>query len=218
MNAILERLGELGVIPVISIPRPADAPALGQALLDGGLPCAEITFRTQAAAAAIHELADAHPEILLGAGTVLSAEQAELAVQAGARFIVAPGFDGRVVSWCLDRSLPVIPGIATPTEINMALEHGLQVLKFFPAGALGGPSMLKAIAAAYVEVKFVPTGGVDLDNLEEYLRMPSVHACGGSWLAPHRLIAAGEFDQVAQLVRAAVQVVRRVRSDGGKLP
>jgi 2-dehydro-3-deoxyphosphogluconate aldolase/(4S)-4-hydroxy-2-oxoglutarate aldolase len=216
MDEILERLGELGVIPVVSIPRAEDADALGRALLDGGLPCAEITFRTQAAQSALQELASAYPGVLLGAGTVLSVAQAEMAVRAGARFIVSPGFDGKVVGWCLDHGVAVTPGVATPTEIQMALERGLRVLKFFPAGTLGGPSALKAIAAPFVGVKFIPTGGVDIGNLADYLRIPSVHACGGSWLAPSDLMAAGRFEEITRRVRDARELVQQVRLEGVK--
>jgi len=215
MDETLERIGKLGVVPVVSIERAEDAFRLGQALLAGGLPCAEITFRTAAAEEAIRHIASEFPDILVGAGTVLSRDQAERAVAAGARFIVSPGFDPKVVDWCLEHSIPVTPGVATPTEINMALDRGLDILKFFPAQALGGVTTLKAIAAPYRDVKFIPTGGVNAGNLADYLSLPMVHACGGSWLVARRLISAGEFSEITRLVREAVAIVHQVRGEGG---
>lgn len=212
MNEIVQKLGEYGIVPVIAISRAEDALPLGHALLSGGLPCAEITFRTAAAEDAIRSLTSAHPEILVGAGTVLSQEQAERAVDAGARFIVSPGFDDRVVSWCIHREVAVTPGVATPTEINMALERELTVLKFFPAEALGGIKTLKAIAAPFGDVKFIPTGGVSAGNLADYLSLAAVHCCGGSWLAKRDLIGAGEFAEITRLVREAMDIVRSVRT------
>ncbi|MFV1858832.1 MAG: bifunctional 4-hydroxy-2-oxoglutarate aldolase/2-dehydro-3-deoxy-phosphogluconate aldolase [Anaerolineales bacterium] len=214
MNEVVMKLGEYGVVPVIAIPSADDAPALGQALLEGGLPCAEITFRTAAAQESIRELSRTHPEILVGAGTVLSKEQAERAAEAGARFIVSPGYDANVVTWCLDNNIAVTPGVATPTEINMALDRGLQVLKFFPSEALGGIRTIKAIAGPYREVKFIPTGGINPKNLADYLRLPAVHCCGGSWLAKRGLIADGEFAQISRLVREAVDIVHSTRAEG----
>ena len=211
MEEILEKLGDLGVVPVVSIDRAEDAIRLGQALLDGGLPCAEITFRTAAAEEAIRRIVSELPDVLVGAGTVLSRDQAEKAIAAGARFIVSPGFDPKVVDWCLEHSIPVMPGVATPTEINMALDKGLHILKFFPAQALGGVATLKAIAAPYGGVKFIPTGGVNAKNLADYLSLPMVHACGGSWLVEGKLISAGEFAEITRLVQEAVAIVHQVR-------
>jgi 2-dehydro-3-deoxyphosphogluconate aldolase/(4S)-4-hydroxy-2-oxoglutarate aldolase len=215
--AILQQMRDFGVVPVVAINQAEDAIPLGQALLSGGLPCAEITFRTAAAEEAIQRIASELPEILIGAGTVLNIEQAERAVSAGARFIVSPGFDAKVVSWCLEQGVVVTPGVATPTEINMALDHGLMILKFFPAEALGGIKTLKAISAPYVNVKFIPTGGVNLENLADYLRLPSVHACGGSWLVKRSLIDAGDFDEITRRAREALEVVHQVRTEGGGL-
>jgi len=215
--AILQQMRDFGVVPVVAINQAEDAIPLGQALLSGGLPCAEITFRTAAAEEAIQRIASELPEILIGAGTVLNIEQAERAVSAGARFIVSPGFDAKVVSWCLEQGVVVTPGVATPTEINMALDHGLMILKFFPAEALGGIKTLKAISAPYVNVKFIPTGGVNLENLADYLRLPSVHACGGSWLVKRSLIGAGDFDEITRRAREALEVVHQVRTEGGGL-
>ena len=211
MQETLDTLGRLGLVPVVKIERAEDAVELGGALLAGGLPCAEITFRTAAAEEAIRHISSSLPEIVLGAGTVLSVDQADRAVSAGAQFIVSPGFNQKVVNWCLRNQIPVTPGVATPTEIDMALEVGLGILKFFPAEALGGLATLKAIAAPYGGVKFIPTGGINRDNLADYLAHPSVHCCGGSWLVKANLISAGKFDEITRLAREAVSVVRQVR-------
>jgi 2-dehydro-3-deoxyphosphogluconate aldolase/(4S)-4-hydroxy-2-oxoglutarate aldolase len=209
-----ETIGDLGLVPVVVIDRVDDAEPLGEALLAGGLPCAEITFRTDAAAAVIAAMADAFPELLVGAGTVLTVAQAEAAVAAGSRFIVAPGFDAAIVDWCLEHDVPVIPGAMTPTEVNLALGQGLDLVKFFPAEAAGGVNAVAAIGEAYPGIGFIPTGGIDSRNLAGYLRLPMVAACGGSWLVKRELIAAGDFGRIEQLTAAAVAVVRDVR--GGK--
>lgn len=211
MTDLLEKLGVLGVVPVVKIERAEDAVELGRALLAGGLPCAEITFRTAAAEEAIRQIASNLPEVIVGAGTVLSVEQADRAVSAGARFIVSPGFNQKVVDWCLQNEIPVTPGVLTPTEIDMALYRGLDILKFFPAEAMGGIATLKAISAPYGSVKFIPTGGINQNNLADYLALPSVHCCGGSWLVKTHLISAGKFDEITRLTREAMSVVRRVR-------
>lgn len=211
MSTILSQLGHFGVIPVVVLDDAANALPLGQALSEGGLPCAEITFRTAAAEDSIRAMSSAFPEMLIGAGTVLTVEQAEIAVAAGAKFIVTPGFDAAVVDWCLAYDIPITPGVMTPTEINMALNKGLNVLKFFPAEAAGGVKTLKAIGAPYGHVKFIPTGGVSPANLPDYLRLPSVHACGGSWLVEKKLIASGDFEMITSLTRDAVNLVSKVR-------
>jgi 2-dehydro-3-deoxyphosphogluconate aldolase/(4S)-4-hydroxy-2-oxoglutarate aldolase len=212
MNNILAQLGEMGVIPVVAVQDAADSPALAQALLDGGLPCVEITFRTAAAAAAIRLISDNFPTMLVGAGTVLTVDQARTAVAAGARFIVSPGLDPAVVDWCLAEDVAVTPGVVTPTEISLALKKGLKVLKFFPAEALGGVKTLKAIGGPFTDVRFIPTGGINLDNLGDYLSLPTVHACGGSWLAKKSLIAAGDFATITRLTREAVTKVSEYRA------
>jgi len=214
MTDILKQLGTLGLIPVVAIETAQDAPKLGQALLDGGLPCAEITFRTAAAEEAIRLMAAECPDVLVGAGTVLSVEQAQKAVAAGAQYIVSPGFDADVVDWCLANSVPITPGVVTPTEVALALKKGLSVLKFFPAEAAGGVKLLKAIAAPYGQVKFIPTGGINAQNLAGYLSLPMVHACGGSWMVTKQLIAAGEFDQITDLTRQAVTIAQQIRQGG----
>lgn len=213
---ILDQIGELGIVPVVVIEDAADAPKLAEALVAGGLPCAEITFRTAAAAAAMEKMAVAYPDMLLGAGTVLSVEQAKTAVSSGAKFIVTPGFDPVVVDWCLANEIPITPGIMTPTDVNQALAKGLSLLKFFPAEAAGGVKTLKAISSPYVGLKFMPTGGINPHNLVDYLRLPSVHACGGSWLVSKQLLAAGQFVEVTRLAREAVGVARQVREEAGE--
>ncbi len=216
MTNPIARLGELGIIPVVRLEDPTQGDRLAEALLAGGLPCAEITFRTAAAGEGIRRMCAQSPEMLVGAGTVVTPDQALQAVEAGARFIVSPGFDRRVVEWCLGHAVPVMPGVATPTEILMALESGLNVLKFFPAEALGGKEMLEALAAAFVGVKFVPTGGITAANAAPYLKLPMVFALGGSWLVAPKLIAAGGFDEITRLTAEAVALVAQVRSGGGK--
>ena len=211
MDKIIEKISAMGVIPVVAIENASDAGGLGDALIEGGLPCAEITFRTAAAASAIRTLCNSHPGILVGAGTVLTKSDAETAVDAGASFVVTPGFDGDLVDWCLDQSIPVIPGVMTPTDINAAINRKLNVLKFFPAEAAGGVKTLKAISGPYGSIKFVPTGGITLGNLEAYLSLPNVVACGGSWLVQKDQISSGEFDTIESLVREAVQLVERIR-------
>jgi 2-dehydro-3-deoxyphosphogluconate aldolase/(4S)-4-hydroxy-2-oxoglutarate aldolase len=206
MHEVLERLGEIGIVPVVKLDKASDAAALGRALVAGDLPVAEITFRTAAAEEAIRILCRDVPEILVGAGTVLTTDQVDRAVGAGARFIVAPGFNPKVVDYCITRGIPVAPGISSPTEIEMALERGLSVLKFFPAGASGGLEYLKAISAPFSGVQFMPTGGIDPGNLRDYLSFNRVHAVGGTWIVKEAAIAAGRFDEITKLAREAVQV------------
>jgi 2-dehydro-3-deoxyphosphogluconate aldolase/(4S)-4-hydroxy-2-oxoglutarate aldolase len=211
---IMERLGQLGVIPVVKIDQADRGPRLAEALSKGGLPCAEITFRTDAAEEAIHLVAKSQPELIVGAGTVLSVAQAQKAVNAGARFIVSPGFDPKVVDWCQLQKVPVIPGAATATEVLMALDKNLTVLKFFPAEAAGGIPMLEALAAVFAGIKFVPTGGITASNFSAYLKLPMVFAVGGSWLVPSKLISAGNFDEITRLTIEAVAMVRTERLKG----
>ncbi len=212
MNEIVEKLGQIGIIPVVAIDNAETAVSLGKALLDGGLPCAEITFRTAAAADSIKKMSAAHPDLLVGAGTVLTVEQAKAAKAAGAKFIVTPGFDAAVVDWCLANDMPITPGVMTPTDINQALAKGLHLLKFFPAEAAGGIKALKAIGGPYVGIKFIPTGGIGPDNLADYLRLPMVHACGGSFMVQEQLIANGKFDEIQKLAETAVSIVNSTRS------
>lgn len=206
--------GRLGVVPVVRLERAADALPLAEALLAGGLPCAEITFRTEAAEEAIRLVAAQVPHFLVGAGTVLTVDQADRAVAAGAQFVVSPGFDPEIVCWCLEREVWVLPGAATPTEIQMALARGLRHVKFFPAELLGGVRMLKALGEVYSQMRFIPTGGITPENLGDYLSVSAVYACGGTWLAKADLIQRGAFGEIERLAREAVQVVARTRGDG----
>lgn len=211
MQDVLERIKQIGVIPVVSIEDLEHVAILGEALIKGGGMCAEITYRTKFASEAIHDLAQTYPEILIGAGTVLTKLQANEAVSSGARFIVSPGFDEGVVTWCLDNDITVIPGVSTPTEINLALGHGLRVVKFFPAEALGGVQFLKAISAPYRSVHFIPTGGINEKNLANYLSLPSVYACGGSWVARQNLISSGDVGEIIHRIRESIKIKDRVR-------
>lgn len=206
-NEVLKQLENLRLIPVVSLDSAADAEPLADALVAGGMPVAEITFRTRAAEQSIRILAR-RTDLLIGAGTVLNVETAQRAVDAGARFIVSPGFNPKVVSWCIEKRSPITPGIATPTEIEMALDHGLEVVKFFPAEALGGAAMLKALAAPYAMMRFIPTGGISAQNVREYLKLSHVLACGGSWMVAKDLIAAKQFHTITELTRKAVELTR----------
>lgn len=207
MNEILKKIGELGIVPVVKIERAEDAIPLGKALIEGDLPIAEITFRTSAAEDSIKALTETLPELLVGAGTVLTVEQAKKAVAAGARFIVSPGFNTIVVDYCLDNHILVTPGVNSPTQIEMALEKGLGIVKFFPAEASGGLALLKAMSAPYSEIKFIPTGGIDQHNVLSYLSHRQVHACGGSWMVKPELISSGNFNQITELTREAVSTL-----------
>jgi 2-dehydro-3-deoxyphosphogluconate aldolase/(4S)-4-hydroxy-2-oxoglutarate aldolase len=212
MDKILQQLGQIGLVPVVAIERAEDAPKLGRALLAGGLPCAEITFRTAAAKEAIRLMSAECPDVLVGAGTVLTIEQAKQAVSSGAKFIVSPGFDPDVVDWCLANFVPITPGVITPTEVGMALKKGITTLKFFPAEAAGGVKLLKAIAAPFGGLQFIPTGGINAQNLADYLSLPMVLACGGSWMVKKSMIAAGEFDQITDLSGEAVAIARQIKA------
>jgi 2-dehydro-3-deoxyphosphogluconate aldolase/(4S)-4-hydroxy-2-oxoglutarate aldolase len=207
---VLSQLRTLKIVPVILIDDPANAASLAGALVDGGLPCAEITFRTPNAAESIRRIASEFPSMLVGAGTVLNPEQAARARDAGAQFIVAPGFNPSVVDFCLEHGIPVYPGVCTPTEIEMALGKGLRVLKFFPAEAAGGLAFLKAVAAPYVGVEFLPTGGINLGNVRDYLAFKRVVACGGTWIAPAEWIAAKRFEQIRAEAEHVVEMVREM--------
>jgi 2-dehydro-3-deoxyphosphogluconate aldolase/(4S)-4-hydroxy-2-oxoglutarate aldolase len=182
---------------------------LAEALLAGGLPCAEVTFRTAAAAESIKRISRVK-EICLGAGTVLSVDQVKLAIDSGATFIVSPGFNPKVVSYCVEQNIPITPGICTPTEIEMGLEFGLKIFKFFPAEAYGGLKTLKAIGAPYGMVKFIPTGGIDAKNVREYLSFKQVYACGGSWMVTKDMISNGNFSEVTTLAREAINLVKNL--------
>ena len=208
---IVERARGIGIVPVVSLPKIEDALPLAEALLEGGCGCAEITFRTAAAAEAIARIRSRFPEILLGAGTVLTAGQAETAINSGAEFIVAPGTNPTVVDYCLSKGVTIFPGVCTPTEIEMALSKGVDVLKFFPAEPMGGVKFLQAVCAPYKNVRFIPTGGIDTKNIGHYLALPQVVACGGSWMVKPELFEAGDFARVRQLAGEAVALARESR-------
>ncbi len=210
-EVISRQLEKIGIVPVIVLDNVDGAVPLAGALCQGGLPCAEVTFRTAAAEESIRRISGEFPNILLGAGTVLKVDQAEKAINAGARFVVAPGFNSRVVDYCLSRGVAVYPGVCTPTEIEAAMEEGLSNLKFFPAEPIGGLDYLKAISAPYSQVRFIPTGGISLDNVRKYLAFNKVIACAGTWMVQKDWIAAGNFDQVRKTVAEAVAIVQEVR-------
>ncbi len=200
---VLKRLAQSGVVPVVVLEDAKDAVPTAKAMLAGGIDVMEITFRTAAAADSIKAVAQECPDMVVGAGTVINLEQCKLAVECGAKFIVSPGYDEETVAWCCDNGIPVTPGCVTPTEIMMALKHGLKVLKFFPANVYGGLSAIKSLAGPFGGVKFIPTGGVNAQNLAEFVSSPYIHAVGGSWICPKADIAAGNFDKITALCKEA---------------
>lgn len=214
-QTIYDRIAELGVVPVIAIDRADQALALADALLEGGLPVAEITFRTAAAGEVIATLASARPELMTGAGTILSTDNLAAARDAGARFGLAPGFDPRITAAARDAGMPFAPGVMTPSELSLAIAEGLSLFKFFPAQAAGGPSMLSAIAAPFAHLKprFIPTGGVTLENMGEWLSLPAVAAVGGTWIATREDIAKGDFAAITRKARESVSNAARLRED-----
>lgn len=207
MKEIYQKLYEIGIIPVIKIENADDAVPLAKALIDGGLPAAEITFRTSCAAEAIKKITDAYPEMLVGAGTVLTTKQVDEAIAAGATFIVSPGLNPKTVAYCVEKNIPVVPGCSSPSDIEAAIELGLDTVKFFPAEAAGGLPMLKAMSAPYGNIKFMPTGGLNADNILSYLKFNKILCCGGSFMVKDELIKAGEFDKIAELTRGAVNTL-----------
>ncbi|CAK1692662.1 bifunctional 4-hydroxy-2-oxoglutarate aldolase/2-dehydro-3-deoxy-phosphogluconate aldolase [Vibrio sp. 10N.222.51.C8] len=206
MTTLNEQLANLKVIPVIAINRAEDAIPLGKALVENGMPCAEITLRTECAIEAIRIMRKEFPDMLIGSGTVLTNEQVDASIEAGVDFIVSPGFNPRTVQYCIDKGVAIVPGVNNPSLVEQAMEMGLRTLKFFPAEPSGGTGMLKALTAVY-PVKFMPTGGVSLKNVDEYLSIPSVLACGGTWMVPTNLIDEGKWDELGKLVRDAVDHV-----------
>lgn len=211
MEAAIKRFSEVGIIPVVVLNDAKDAEPLGQALMEGGLPAAEVTFRTDAAEESIRIMAEKFPDMLVGAGTVLTIDQAERAVAAGAKFIVSPGFDPEIVQFCLDRDIPVCPGVQTPSEVIQAYKFGLDHVKFFPAENSGGLAMIKAVGAAFPNMKFMPTGGISASNVTEYLENSKIFCCGGSWMVKGEMIKAGEFDKIKEKVAEAAAIVKKVR-------
>ena len=209
MENVAGKIEELGIVPVVVLNDVKDALPLADALLKGGLPCAEVTFRTDAAEKSIQIMTKAHPDMLVGAGTVLTVEQVDRAKNAGARFIVSPGFDPEGVDYCIEKQIPVFPGCVTPSEVAQAVKRGLKVVKFFPAEQYGGVATIKALAAPYTGVRFMPTGGISAKNIKDYLACDKVIACGGSWMVKGDLIKEGQFDKIRQLTEEAVAMVKR---------
>ncbi|EGQ8120033.1 bifunctional 4-hydroxy-2-oxoglutarate aldolase/2-dehydro-3-deoxy-phosphogluconate aldolase [Vibrio cholerae] len=202
-NQLEKQLSAMKVVPVIAIKHSEDAVQLAKTLVENGLPCAEVTFRTEAAAEAIRLMRQAYPEMLIGAGTVLRTDQVDAAIEAGVDFIVSPGFNPTIVKYCQQRGVTIVPGVNNPSLVEQAMEMGLKTLKFFPASASGGTEMLKALNAVY-PVKFMPTGGISAANIQDYLAISSVLACGGTWMVPGQLIDEQNWPEIGNLVRKAV--------------
>lgn len=199
MKTTEQKFYKMGVVPVVVLEQSEDAVLLAKALIDGGLPCAEVTFRTAAAAESIRLMVEEYPDMLVGAGTVLTTEQVDQAMEAGAKFIVSPGFDPEIVDYCLKKDIPVFPGCITPSEAAQAVKRGLKVVKFFPAEQAGGLEMIKAMAAPYPMLKFMPTGGINPQNMEKYLSCDKILCCGGSWMVKGDLIKKRDFDRIRLL-------------------
>lgn len=212
MSTVAEKIAGFGVVPVVVLEDVKDAAPLAKALVEGGLPCAEVTFRTAAAEESIRVMTTEYPDMFVGAGTVLTIEQVDRAVAAGAKFIVSPGFDPEIVDYCLEKEIPVFPGCITPSEVAQAVKRGLKVVKFFPAEQFGGVATIKAMAAPYVGLKFMPTGGVSAKNLESYLSCDKIIACGGSWMVKGDLVKAGKFDEIKNLTEEAVKLAASIRN------
>lgn len=210
--SVSEMIRNIGIVPIVVVHDAKDAAPLAKALVEGGLPCAEVTFRTEAAEESIRIMSSEFPEMFVGAGTVLTIEQVDRAVAAGAKFIVSPGFDPEIVDYCLSKEIPIYPGCITPSDVTQAVKRGLKVIKFFPAEQFGGISTIKALAAPFYGVKFMPTGGISAKNLENYLSFDKIIACGGSWMVKDDLVKAGRFDEIKQLVEEVVQLVANIRN------
>jgi len=211
MSTIFEQFKKIGIIPVVVLDDAKDAAPLAEALCEGGLPCAEVTFRTAAAADVIRIMSEKYPEMLVGAGTVLTKEQVDKAVECGAKFIVSPGLNPEIVKYCIEKGIPITPGTQTPSEMEQAIELGLKVVKFFPAEPAGGLKMIKALAAPYVGLSFMPTGGISAANVREYLKFDRIIACGGSWMVKADLVKAGRFDEIKALTAEAAAIVKEIR-------
>lgn len=212
MKTLEERFYDYAVVPVVVLNDADDAVPLADALIKGGLPCAEVTFRTDAAEESIRRICENFPDMLVGAGTVLTTKQVERAYKAGAKFIVSPGFDPEIIDYCISIGLPVLPGCITPSEIAQAVKRGLKVVKFFPAEQSGGVAMIKAMAAPYSMVKFMPTGGISTKNLADYLSCDKILCCGGSWMVKEDLIKSGSFDKITDMTKEATALARSIRS------
>ena len=211
MSTVIEKISAFGIIPVVVLEDAKDAAPLAKALVEGGLPCAEGTFRTDTAEESIKIMTSEYPDMFVGAGTVLTIEQVDRAVAAGAKFIVSPGFDPEIVDYCLSKEISVFPGCITPSEVVQAVKRGLKAVKFFPAEQFGGVAAIKAIAAPYVGVKFMPTGGINAKNLESYLSCDKIVACGGSWMVKGDLIKEGKFNEIKAMTEEAVKLAAEIR-------
>ena len=211
MKTLEEQFYDYAVVPVVVLNDAEDAAPLADALVKGGLPCAEVTFRTEAAEESIRIMSEKYPEMLVGAGTVLTTEQVDRAVAAGAKFIVSPGFDPEIVDYCMEKNIPVFPGCVSPSEVAQAVKRGLKVVKFFPAEQAGGLAMLKAMAAPYTMLKFMPTGGINTKNLKEYLGFSKILCCGGSWMVKGDMIKNKEFDKITEMTKEAVELAAAAR-------
>ena len=211
MSEMLKTIEGFGVVPVVVLNDAKDAAPLAKALCEGGLPCAEVTFRTEAAEESIRIMATEFPEMVIGAGTVLTIDQVDRAVAAGAKFIVSPGFDPEIVDYCISKGIVVLPGCITPSEVTQAVKRGLEVVKFFPAEQFGGVATIKALAAPFTSVRFMPTGGISAKNLADYLGFKKIIACGGSWMVKGDMVAAGEFDKIKEMTAEAVALVKDIR-------
>jgi 2-dehydro-3-deoxyphosphogluconate aldolase/(4S)-4-hydroxy-2-oxoglutarate aldolase len=210
-HPIFDHFYKIGVIPVLEIESAHHAKPLAESLLVGGLPIAEITLRTDAALESIRIIAREAPDVIVGAGTVINREQAEAACEAGAQFLVTPGMVGEVVVWAQEHEIPILAGAVTPTEMIRGIQLGLDILKFFPAETVGGLKAIKALSDPFPQLRFIPTGGVKLENLAEYLQMEKIHAVGGSWMAKRQMIAEGNFDEIARISREASDLVKQIR-------
>jgi len=215
MSDINQKISEIGVVPVIKLNNPErDAANLAKALCEGGVPVAEVTFRAAGADIAIRLMREACPEMLVGAGTVLTTEQVDKAISAGAQFVVTPGFDPELVAYCQSKDLPIYPGCTTPTDYHAALKFGLKVLKFFPAEQSGGLAKIKAMSAPFPMFKVMPTGGISLKNLKDYLSCPVICACGGSYMVTADLIDNNKWEEITELCKKSVEIVKEARSNG----
>lgn len=211
MKTLEEQFYDYAVVPVVVLDDAEDAAPLAEALVKGGIPCAEVTLRTEAAEESIRIMSEKYPEMLVGAGTVLTTEQVDRAVAAGAKFIVSPGFDPEIVDYCMEKNIPVFPGCVSPSEVAQAVKRGLKVVKFFPAEQAGGLAMLKAMAAPYTMLKFMPTGGINTKNLKEYLGFSKILCCGGSWMVKGDMIKNKEFDKITEMTREATELAAAAR-------
>ncbi|MFW9829316.1 MAG: bifunctional 4-hydroxy-2-oxoglutarate aldolase/2-dehydro-3-deoxy-phosphogluconate aldolase [Candidatus Thorarchaeota archaeon] len=205
---ILKKIKELKIIPVATIDKESYSIPLGKALIEAGLPILEITFRTESATKSINNLTNYFKNLIVGAGTVLKVEQVKKALDAGALFIVTPGFNPKIVDYCVDQGIHIIPGVNTPTMVEWALDKGISVVKFFPASLSGGVQMLKALSGPYPEMRFIPTGGINQNTIIEYLKLSNVIACGGSWIVKEELISLGKFDEIKKLTEEAISLIR----------